>query len=97
MKQIVRINLQEYLDRKFKICEQIDALKKQLSNVYSFIERGEILEELNEIDLGLPGIEEGLIQNHLIRLAKRAIELNDKEILDCLKDLCIIEEEEEEV
>lgn len=87
MKKYVKINLQDYFEKNLQVYNEIEKLK---DNLHSFIERDDILDALNSINFGVPGVEEEIISKHLIRVAKRAIELNDQELLDALSDLYIV-------
>lgn len=87
MKQYVKISIEEYFKKNLEVYNQIQKLK---DNIHSFIEREEIVDILDNINFGNPGVEEEIMAKHLIRLAERAIELDDKELLNILEDLYIV-------
>ena len=87
MRKYVKIDISKYFIKNIEVYNQIQKLK---DNLHSYVERDDILDVLNKIDFGVPGVEEEIISKHLIRVAKRAIELNDKELLDALSDLYIV-------
>ena len=87
MRKYVKIDISKYFIKNIEVYNQIQKLK---DNLHSYVEREDILDVLNKIDFGVPGVEEEIISKHLIRVAKRAIELNDQELLDALSDLYIV-------
>lgn len=94
MKQLIHVSLQEYLDNSVKVRKKLYDLKH---NFCPKTEEGKNL--FNVLYYGLhvaePGLEEQIIASHMINLAKRVIEIDDKQILDILIALGVIEEVKE--
>ena len=94
MKQLIHVSLQEYLDNSIKARKKLYDLRRDFDPK---TEEGKNL--FNVLFYGLhatePGLEEQIISSHMINLAKRAIEINDKQILDILIALGVIEEVKE--
>ena len=94
MKQLIHVSLQEYLDNSVKVRKKLYDLK------HDFCPKTEEGKNLfNVLYYGLhvtePGLEEQIIASHMINLAKRVIEIDDKQILDILIALGVIEEVKE--
>ena len=96
MKQLVNIDLQKYLDKSFAIRKKLYDLQNSL-NLFTEEDRNLFNIMFRELDINdEPGVEEAVIFAHLVALAKRVIELNDKPLLDTLVALNIVEEIDDE-
>ena len=91
MEMNVKISIDEYFKKNIEIYNKIEKLKQDLDTY--FVEKEDIINSLNNINFGVPGVEEEIMAKYLIQIAKRAIELDDKPLLESLENLMVIAKE----
>lgn len=98
MKMRIKISLIDYLNKYIEQLNQIQDIKQKLDDgEYNEDCIGnEILNDINGLNIGVEDVGAQIIAGYMDDIAQRAIELNDKKLLELCKGLFLIKEVEDE-
>lgn len=87
----VKININEFLEKYAKLYEEIQYCIDNTEE--DNMEIDEFYERIKQIDFGIPFIELYTLNGYLKDIAQRAIELNDKKLLEYCEGIGIVKED----